>query len=126
MGVSYELSRRENRIGGPEKPLSELGRKGYMEFWQARIAKTVLGLNAKTTLNISEIAEKCWMLPEDVVAALKEMGILGAKKRADGSVIISKARIRDWALRNGADVPPPVSDEGFLELWEPGEEGDYV
>lgn len=119
MGVSYELSRRENRIGGPEKPLSELGRKGYMQFWQARVAKTVLGLKAKSTLSVAQIAENCWMLPEDVVAALREMGVLGPKKRVDGGVVISKARVRDWIVKNGVDVLPPVSEEGFLEAWEP-------
>ena len=125
MGVSYELSRRENRIGGPEKPLSELGRKGYMQFWQARVARTVLGLKAKSTLSVAQIAENSWMLPEDVVAALREMGVLGPKKRADGGVVISKPRVRDWIVKNGVDVLPPVSEEGFLEAWKPldGEEG---
>lgn len=122
MGVSYELSRRENRIGGPEKPLSELGRKGYMQFWQARVARTVLGLKAKSTLSVAQIAENCWMLPEDVVAAFREMGVLGPKKRADGGVVISKARVREWIIKNGVDLSPPVSEEGFLEVWEPAED----
>ncbi|KAK3173556.1 hypothetical protein OEA41_006887 [Lepraria neglecta] len=124
MGVSYELSRREDRIGGPEKPLSELGRKGYMQFWQARVARTVLGLKAKNTLSVGDVAERCWMLPEDVVAALKEMAVLGARKRADGSAVVSKARIREWVGRNTVDASPPVSEEGFLEVWEPGGEDE--
>ncbi|KAL2057662.1 hypothetical protein ABVK25_002046 [Lepraria finkii] len=124
MGVSYELSRREDRIGGPEKPLSELGRKGYMQFWQARVARTVLGLKAKNTLSVGDVAERCWMLPEDVVAALKEMAVLGPRKRADGSAVVSKARVREWVGRNSVDASPPASEEGFLELWEPGGEDE--
>ena len=120
MGVSYELSRREDRIGGPEKPLSELGRKGYMQFWQARVARTVLGLKANNTLSVGDVAERCWMLPEDVVAALKEMAVLGARKRADGSAVVSKARVREWVGRNRVDASRAVSVERCL--WEPGGE----
>lgn len=122
MGISYELSRRENRIGGPEKPLSELGRKGYTQFWMARVARTVLGLRNKSALNVAKIAEICWVLPEDVVVALKEMGVVGGKKRADGSMTFNKARVREWVLRNGVDLTPPVSEDAFLEKWVPEEE----
>ena len=124
MGVSYELSRRENRIGGPEKPLSELGRKGYMRFWEARIAKTVLELKAKRTLSVGEIAEACWVSPEDVVGTLKDMGVLTASKRADGAAVVSKARLREYLAKRGLDLTPPVSGKGFLEEWAPGIEND--
>ncbi|KAI1088301.1 acyl-CoA N-acyltransferase [Rostrohypoxylon terebratum] len=45
MGVSYEISRREGILGGPEKPISELGRKGYKRFWAGEIARWLLGLD---------------------------------------------------------------------------------
>ncbi|KAI5863640.1 acyl-CoA N-acyltransferase [Durotheca rogersii] len=45
MGVSYEISRREGVLGGPEKPISELGRKGYRRFWAGEIARWILGLD---------------------------------------------------------------------------------
>ena len=117
MGISYELSKRENCLGGPEKPLSELGRKGYMQFWEARIARTVLGMKSKSTLSVGEIAEACWVLLEDVIGTLKEMGVLEVKKRPDGSLVINKAKIREWVVKNGIDLTPPVSEEGFLEEW---------
>lgn len=126
MGVSYELSRREDRIGGPEKPLSELGRKGYMQFWVARVARTVIGLRIKSTASVGELAERCCMLPEDVVGALKEMGVIGGKKKPDGSIVVSKAEIRQWVARNGVDLTPPVIEQGFVDEWvleEDGEEG---
>ena len=115
MGISYELSRRENRIGGPEKPLSELGRKGYTQFWVARIARMVLGMKTKSSLSVAELAEKCSMLPEDVMAALKDMGVVGGRKRVDGSVVVSKARLRNFVARSGLDLTPPINEDGFLE-----------
>ena len=124
MGVSYELSRRENRLGGPEKPLSELGRKGYIRFWEARIAKAILEQKPKKTLSVTEIAEMCWVLPEDVVGTLKEMGVLTASKRADGAAVVSKARLRECLAKRGLDLTPPVSEEGFLDEWMPEKEED--
>lgn len=119
MGISYELSKREGRIGGPEKPLSELGRRGYIRFWEARVAKAVLDMNVKATLTVGEIAALCWILPEDVILALKEIGGLQAKKKADGSAVICKAKIREWVNTRKIDLTPSVSEDGFLEPWDP-------
>ncbi|KAI0867177.1 acyl-CoA N-acyltransferase [Xylaria cubensis] len=49
MGVSYEISRREGILGGPEKPISELGRKGYKRFWAGEISRWILGLDLPET-----------------------------------------------------------------------------
>ncbi|KAI0104660.1 acyl-CoA N-acyltransferase [Nemania sp. FL0031] len=48
MGVSYEISRREGILGGPEKPISELGRKGYKRFWAGEITRWILGVGTST------------------------------------------------------------------------------
>ena len=117
MGVSYELSKREGRVGGPEKPLSELGRKGYTGFWQARVANAILGTRAKFTVDVEEIAAMCWMLVEDVVAALKEMGVLEDRKKGKVSMVIDKAKVREWATRKGVDLNPPVDENGFTQDW---------
>lgn len=115
MGISYELSKREGRIGGPERPLSELGRKGYTQFWRCRVANQILAMKAKTTLSVGELAELCWILPEDVIVALKEIsGALSAKKKADGSAVVSKSKIRDWVRANGVDLTPPICEDGFV------------
>ena len=119
MGISYELSEREGRIGGPEKPLSELGTKGYMRFWEARIANAILGMKAKATMTVGEIAESCWVLPEDTVAVLRAMGFLATKKKADGSVLVSKAKMMEWVSANGIDLTPPICGEGFLKEGSP-------
>ena len=118
MGISYELSKREGRYGGPEKPLSELGRRGYMQFWEARIARTVLSMKGKQSISVSDIATEAWILMDDVIASLKRMGVLGAQ-RTDGSVAISKKGVRDWAARIGVDLTPPVCEKAFIGQWSP-------
>ncbi len=64
------------------------------------------------------------MLSEDVVGALKEMGVGGGKKRMDGSVVVSKARVREWVAKSGVDLTPPVSEQGFVDEWAPEEDGE--
>ena len=121
MGVSYELSRREGRIGGPEKPLSEMGRKSYLRFWQARVAKEVLQVRSKSSLEVIELARRCTMQVDDTVAALKEMGVCEVRKKADG-VSVSKSRVREWATRTKVDLNSPIDEACFLEPWTPVEE----
>ena len=97
MSVSYKLSAwewEEGIIGGPEKPLSEMGRRSYLRFWAERVARFMLGQSAdaegerifergkrkrnglrKEEMTVKEIGERTGMLAEDVVAALGEMGI---------------------------------------------------
>ncbi|KAK2792249.1 hypothetical protein FQN52_003726 [Onygenales sp. PD_12] len=111
MGISYKLSAWEwegGMIGGPERPLSEMGRRSYVRFWEERIARFFLlgppggdphghiefrpaGAKgkkkkmAREEMTVREIGQDTGMLVEDVVTALKEMGIVepekGGKKR---------------------------------------------
>lgn len=122
MGVSYELSRREGRIGGPEKPLSDLGKKGYLRFWAARVARAILAAPAKKVFTVKKLSEDTFMLPEDVIAGLKEMGVLNTKKKADGTAVVNKAKVREWAKMNVVDVDLThcVSADGFIEEWMSG------
>ncbi|KAG5930283.1 hypothetical protein E4U42_002495 [Claviceps africana] len=46
MGASYEISRREGILGGPEKPISDLGKKSYKRFWSGEISRWLLGLDS--------------------------------------------------------------------------------
>ena len=115
MGASYELSKREGQIGGPEKPLSELGKKGYYKFWEARLARAILGMKSKRSLTVRGIAAESWLSTEDALEALKAMEVVDRKRRTDGELVISKARVREWVFNNNIDLTPPVRESDFLE-----------
>lgn len=98
MSVSYKLSGWEwegGVIGGPEKPLSEMGRRSYSRFWEERIARFFLGgsrdadgyrafenrsgkggkKRKKEEMTVKELGERTGMLTEDVAAAVRGMGV---------------------------------------------------
>ena len=62
---SYELSKREGKLGSPEKPLSDLGLLGYRAYW----AETIIDLLMNTTedVSIDDIAQKTSITHADVM-----------------------------------------------------------
>ncbi|KAK2743257.1 hypothetical protein FQN57_004946 [Myotisia sp. PD_48] len=106
MGISYKLSAWEwegGVIGGPEKPLSEMGRKSYVRFWEERIARYLLvGSSAGSSnrqdntkrpgrkkgkkvpvreeMSVRDIGQATGMLVEDVITALQSMGVVDPQK----------------------------------------------
>ncbi|KAL2223210.1 acyl-CoA N-acyltransferase [Thermoascus aurantiacus ATCC 26904] len=165
MGVSYKLSAWEwegGFIGGPERPLSEMGRRSYCRFWEERIARYFLlgppgadpdesvqqkqQQNAaakgarkrpvRERMTVRDIGQATGMLTEDVITALKGMGVVepekaGRKRKRTSSsggeddvehgetVTIRKSNVLEWAKIHGVSLRDPVRDEGFLGQWAP-------
>lgn len=130
MAVSYELSRREGRIGGPEKrtccerndvkqvfsltdltALSSLGRKAYLAYWSAALARVLVSSKAKR-VTVSEIVDKTFILPEDVISALREMNVINASATA---VTVDREALVVWAQENKLSLTPHVTAQGFVE-----------
>ncbi|PFH58764.1 hypothetical protein XA68_13226 [Ophiocordyceps unilateralis] len=81
MGASYEISRREGVMGGPEKPISDLGRRGYRRFWAGEIARWLLGLQVgvgagETVVAVDDVSRATWIAAEDCLATLRDMGVV--------------------------------------------------
>lgn len=142
MGISYEISRREGVLGGPEKPISDLGKKGYKRFWAGEVARWILGLEMagggdETIIDIEECSQATWIVPEDCLLVLKEMGVVedagmgkpkarvehvevdeeGEKPTVQDvpRVRLSKAALREWVEKNGISLERTCDPEGFVE-----------
>ncbi|KAK2595541.1 SAS complex subunit [Conoideocrella luteorostrata] len=96
MGASYEISRREGILGGPEKPISDLGKKGYKRFWCGEIARWLLSLEntaqqpqsqlqpqqggtgptQELIVDVNDCSQGTWIAVEDCLSVLRDMGIV--------------------------------------------------
>lgn len=82
---SYELSRKEQKLGSPEKPLSDLGAVSYRSYWSFVIL-TELNQYSESTISIADLCYSTSMLPDDVIATLQYLNIL--IEEPDGSFAI--------------------------------------
>lgn len=62
---SYELSKIEQKLGSPEKPLSDLGLLGYRKFWQEKIVDLLLA--SEDEISLDEIAQKTSISHGDIM-----------------------------------------------------------
>ncbi|THW58732.1 hypothetical protein D6D25_02808 [Aureobasidium pullulans] len=110
MGVSYELSRREGRLGGPEKPLSSLGRKAYLAYWSDSICRTILSNPSNRSWTVDQIVQQTWIAPEDVVMTLSETAMIMPNKLPDGSVMLVRGKIETWVRAHETAAATPAID----------------
>lgn len=138
MGVSYEISRREGILGGPEKPISDLGKKGYKRFWAGEIARWILSLDLvdETVVNVEDVSKATWIAPDDCLLILREMGVvedagMGPPKSSEHApaeepeveaevkdvqrVRISKSAVRTWLAESGVRTERSCDPDGFAE-----------
>ncbi|WYZ34135.1 hypothetical protein EsH8_I_000411 [Colletotrichum jinshuiense] len=131
MGVSYEISRREGVLGGPEKPISELGRKGYKRFWGGEVARWLLscpanggaaaaGRDADPALlvDLEDCSRATWIALDDCLATLREMGVVAEAGTGPGKPPPKKKRKSaggDGEAGDGAEG----GDDPDVEMEEP-------
>lgn len=75
---SYELSKKEQRTGSPEKPLSDLGLLSYRAYWQEIIVDFILEMKGKgiDTVSIDDIANKTAILQADIMHTAQTLQML--------------------------------------------------
>lgn len=94
IAFSYELSRREGKIGSPEKrrclllhfclrvlwltvceALSDLGLKGYVAFWSYRIVRALMEYEGDM-ISVNDLSALTYLHPDDVLITLEKLGMV--------------------------------------------------
>jgi hypothetical protein len=77
ISFSYLLSQRENRLGSPEKPLSDLGLLSYRSYWKTALANALLEiLDLGANVSVQELGKRTGMTDDDVVSGLEGLDAL--------------------------------------------------
>jgi len=74
IAFSYELSKLENKVGTPEKPLSDLGLLSFRSYW-TEVLLNILK-DHKGNLSIKDISAKTSIKTEDIIATLQSLHLI--------------------------------------------------
>lgn len=94
IAFSYELSKQENRVGSPEKPLSDLGLLGYRSYW-SQVLVELLRNERTSALSILQISEITMMKGEDIVSTLQALKLI---QYYEGQHIIDLRRVSNMKM----------------------------
>ena len=72
IAFSYELSKKEGRVGTPERPLSDLGAVSYRSYW-TRVVLDALHAH-RGNLSIRDISDLTAVRSDDVIKTLESLG----------------------------------------------------
>ena len=116
IAFSYELSKKEEKVGSPEKPMSDLGQQAYKPYWNSTIIDFLLYPSADiTSMSIMDISKKTSIMAEDIVFTLNQLGLL---KIINGVYFIAAERTLLERLAIKHPVKEPKVDASKLH-WTP-------
>eukprot|EP00850_Spirogloea_muscicola_P009209 SM000051S17569 [mRNA] locus=s51:481171:485350:- [translate_table: standard] len=114
IAFAYELSKKEGKVGTPERPLSDLGQVSFRSYW-TRVLLELLRDHCGN-LSIKDISSMTAIRSEDIIATLQSLNLI---KYWKGQHIISVApKIIDEHLKTVSAQPAWVIDAAMLQ-WTP-------
>uniref|UniRef100_A0A803L080 Histone acetyltransferase n=1 Tax=Chenopodium quinoa TaxID=63459 RepID=A0A803L080_CHEQI len=102
--TAYELSKKEGKVGTPERPLSDLGLLSYRGYW-TRVLLDILKKH-KGNISIKELSDMTAIKAEDILSTLQSLELIQYRKGQH--VICADPKVLDRHLkaagRGGLDV----------------------
>lgn len=93
---SYELSKRQNKVGSPEKPLSDLGLLSYRSYWTEQLMRLLLEAREnQTAVSVESLSNATGITRDDVVHTLQALDAL-KYRRGQYVIVVSEKMIEDY------------------------------
>ncbi|XP_049284363.1 histone acetyltransferase KAT6B-like [Anopheles funestus] len=93
---SYMLSRVERKPGTPERPLSDLGRVSYHQYW-CSVLLAYFYIERNETLTLDKLSQDTGMIVSDIVTALRKLGFIRYRVEHAGCIRTNRPFICvDW------------------------------
>ena len=72
---SYLLSKKEQKLGTPERPLSDLGNIIYFSYWTQKICETLKKWEGNT-ITINDISKETYIKPKDIHNVMRDLHLI--------------------------------------------------
>ncbi|CAI7865130.1 unnamed protein product, partial [Closterium sp. NIES-54] len=109
----YELSKKEGKVGTPERPLSDLGLLSYRGYW-LRVLLRILK-HHRGNLSIKELSDMTGIKTEDVISSLQSLHLI--QYRRGQHVICADPKVLDRHLK--AVGKPGLEVDVSKLIWTP-------
>jgi MOZ/SAS family len=114
--VGYLLSKMEDKLGSPEKPLSDLGLLSYRQFWRTKVVQAILSLDSAIT-SIQDISEITRMTHDDTIQTLQLMDMLHKTDVNEYMLCLNMPELEKYDARIKAKGYLQVKEENLK--WDP-------
>ena len=121
ISFSYELTKKEEKVGSPEKPMSDLGQQAYKPYWTSTIIDFLLCSHDNyhdvdpNNMSIMDISKVTSIMAEDIIFTLNQLGIL---KYINGVYFIAAEQTLLQELAKKHPIKEPRVDPAKLH-WSP-------
>jgi len=105
IAFSYEVSKLENMIGSPEKPLSDLGKLSYRSYWSYVLLEILRDF--KGVLSIKDLSEMTSITQNDIINTLQSLNIV--KYWKGQHLICVTPKLIEEHLKSGQYKKPRIS-----------------
>ncbi|XP_053657869.1 histone acetyltransferase KAT6B-like [Anopheles marshallii] len=93
---SYMLSRVERKPGTPERPLSDLGRVSYQQYW-CSVLLEYFYINRSESFTLGKASQETGMIVSDILTALRKLGFIRYRVERTGCIRTNRPFICiDW------------------------------
>jgi histone acetyltransferase SAS3 len=113
---SYLLTKTEQKVGSPEKPLSDMGLVSYRGYWRLTLCQLLL--TQKSAMSITRISELTGMTPDDIISALEGLRALVRDPVTKSYALrIDNAYFKEYIEKHEKKKYPQINPE--VLIWTP-------
>ena len=116
IAFSYELSRKEAKVGTPERPLSDLGMVSYRSYW-ASVLLAILQSH-RGAISIKQLSEMSAIKTDDIISTLQALNLIKYWK-GQHMISVSPRVLQEHLINESAKTTLQVDSSCFASAWMP-------
>ncbi|OHT07964.1 MOZ/SAS family protein [Tritrichomonas foetus] len=119
ISLSYEIAKRQHRSGGPERPLSDLGKIAFHAYWRDTLVET-LKTHGRDISTLDDLVRLTSISRDDIIDVLREMNCV-SKGKGEYELYIQKESLQA-AIQHLEDGKPRQKIDPNALIWLDGDD----